>query len=656
MIMYSKFRVIVVIHHLRIHAFAGIAFSFRYRSSFVRHYALFTKRVLPTKMGVTGLLQTFKEIQKPTLLSEFKGKTLAVDTYGWLHRGLISCAQDLCTNSPTRSYVTSVIKKVDMLRHFGVEPFMVFDGAPLPTKEGTEKERQQRREKAREQALAFQKKGDRRLAWKEYMKAADVTPEMAKSVMVELQRKHVKYVVAPYEADSQMVYLEKSGVVDGILSEDSDLLIFGASRLLTKLNDYGECVEINRADFHLVKSLPYLHQLTHSQLRLVVILAGCDYTKGIPGVGLKTAFTLIKKHGLLNEVIAALANEKKSIPENFLEEAVKADLAFQFQKVFNPATGLLCTLSVYPETLDVDHEMVELCCGRTLEPHLHQGICTGKLHPDTHDLLVSREQSLVTMSRSSSMVVRLNTKVETSIKSKSFGPSIESYFKVENKENIGSFKRIVEKSPTAPKLSPISKKIKRTAAVGNSGAQSKFFAKNTSKSHPPSSPSSLLTGDSDFPELSPIKTKTPSAESKLEILSNSQEEYLTDADDQVDGFKDSRVSPPVQRRTNTMPLTSDDGAMEDFEESPVKLAKVGLDWRAKFQYSEGPKTSGPISSEESELFPNTPVEDISELGTQSQVKSLQREELLLSDDSDIQNVIVHQQTTFSLSKFAFTGR
>lgn len=608
-------------------------------------------------MGVTGLLQTFKEIQRPTLLSEYKGKTLAVDTYGWLHRGLISCAQDLCTNSPTRSYVTSVIKKVDMLRHFGVEPFMVFDGAPLPTKEGTEKERQLRREKAREQALTFQKKGDRRLAWKEYMKAADVTPEMAKSVMVELQRKHVKYVVAPYEADSQMVYLEKTGVVDGILSEDSDLLIFGASRLLTKLNDYGECIEINRADFHLVKSLPYLHQLTPSQLRLVVILAGCDYTKGIPGVGLKTAFTLIKKHGLLNEVIAALANEKKNIPESFLEEAVKADLAFQFQKVFNPSTGLLSTLSVYPGSFDVDHEIVELCCGRTLEAQLHQGICTGKLHPDTHELLVSREQSLITMSRASSMVVRLNSRVETSIKSKSFGPSIESYFKVENKENIGSFKRIVEKSPNAPKLSPISKKIKRTEAVGNSGAQSKFFTKNTTKPHPPSSPSSLLTGDSDFPELSPIKLKTVTTESKLEISSNSpQEDYLTDADDQDEGFKDSMISPPVQHRTNTMPLTSDEGAMEEFEESPVKLAKVGMDWRAKFQYSEGSKTSGPISSEGSDLFPNTPVEEVSEVGTQSQVKSLQREDLLLSDDIDIQNVIVHQQTTFSLSKFAFTGR
>lgn len=57
------------------------------------------------------------------------------------------------------------------------------------------------------------------------MKAAYVTSQMAKSIMSELDIMGIKYIVAPYEADPQMVYLEKIGLVDGILSEDSDLLI-----------------------------------------------------------------------------------------------------------------------------------------------------------------------------------------------------------------------------------------------------------------------------------------------------------------------------------------------------------------------------------------------------------------------------------------------
>lgn len=141
-----------------------------------------------------------------------------------------------------------------MLRHFGVEPYLVFDGAYLPTKAETAKERRLKREEAQKKANELIKAGNRKLAWKEFMKAAGVTPEMAKSIMVELDMRKVKYIVAPYEADPQMVYLERIGLVDGILSEDSDLLIFGCNTLITKLNDYGECIEICRDNFCNVKN------------------------------------------------------------------------------------------------------------------------------------------------------------------------------------------------------------------------------------------------------------------------------------------------------------------------------------------------------------------------------------------------------------------
>ena len=41
----------------------------------------------------------------------------------------------------------------------------------------------------------------------------------------------VDYVVAPYEADAQMYHLERIGLVDGIITEDSDLLVFGAKKV-----------------------------------------------------------------------------------------------------------------------------------------------------------------------------------------------------------------------------------------------------------------------------------------------------------------------------------------------------------------------------------------------------------------------------------------
>ena len=47
-------------------------------------------------------------------------------------------------------------------------------------------------------------------------------------------------MVAPYEADAQLAYLSISKIVDVVITEDSDLLAFGAPRILYKV-DYSTC-------------------------------------------------------------------------------------------------------------------------------------------------------------------------------------------------------------------------------------------------------------------------------------------------------------------------------------------------------------------------------------------------------------------------------
>ncbi|CUM68268.1 uncharacterized protein PRCAT00005990001 [Priceomyces carsonii] len=394
-------------------------------------------------MGVTGLLQYLKEIHEPSSLERYRGKTLAIDTYGWLHRGLISCAQELCNDLPTRKYITSILNKVEMLRHFGVEPYFVFDGAALPTKADTANERRLRRVEARKKAEQFTKSGNKKLAWKEYMKAACVTAEMAKSIMVELDRLNIKYIVAPYEADPQMVYLEKIGLVDGILSEDSDLLIFGCNKLITKLKDDATCVEICRENFIKIKKVPYLRTFSQEQLRIVAMLSGCDYTKGISNIGLKTAFSLVAKFLDLKRILLALKSDGKSFPDDFYEEVMKADLAFQFQKVFNPITDELKSLNEYPKEFEVDFELIENCCGETLDNNLQSQISRGKLHPTSHTILVSREQSLQKLKSESfgdfrSQSLKMKQARTISAPGKSHFKSIDRYFTAGKKASSAS--------------------------------------------------------------------------------------------------------------------------------------------------------------------------------------------------------------------------
>ena len=51
-----------------------------------------------------------------------------------------------------------------------------------------------------------------------------------------LRTRGIQFVVAPYEADSQMAYMVTSGLADVAITEDSDLLAFGATRVIYKLD------------------------------------------------------------------------------------------------------------------------------------------------------------------------------------------------------------------------------------------------------------------------------------------------------------------------------------------------------------------------------------------------------------------------------------
>jgi exonuclease 1 len=72
--------------------------------------------------------------------------------------------------------------------------------------------------------------------FKKLVDAIDISPDIAYRLIVELKKKGVQYVVAPYEADAQLAYLSREGIADVIITEDSDLMAFGAKKMLYKLD------------------------------------------------------------------------------------------------------------------------------------------------------------------------------------------------------------------------------------------------------------------------------------------------------------------------------------------------------------------------------------------------------------------------------------
>ena len=312
-----------------------------------------------------------------------------------------------------------------MLIHFGVTPYMVFDGDYLPSKASTEKERAKKRDESKKLGLELHRLGKPSQAHLELQKAVDVTPEMARQLIEELKKLGVQYIVAPYEADAQLAYLERKGLIQGIISEDSDLLVFGAKCLLTKLDQYGDCVEINRNDFTACREIS-LVGWTDSEFRRMAILSGCDYLTNINKMGLKTAYRHVRKYKTIEKILQMLkCDGQYTIPIGYLEAFKKAELTFLHQRVFCPLVNDV----VMNTEMATKNEPEELAfIGNAVDRDVALGVATGDLHPMTKEpiTVVSKSRSLPRTPWGKSLKESLSTPSDLKA-----NKSIKTFFKSE---------------------------------------------------------------------------------------------------------------------------------------------------------------------------------------------------------------------------------
>ena len=81
-------------------------------------------------------------------------------------------------------------------------------------------------------------------------------------------------------------------LIDFVITEDSDLLAYGVKKVLFKMSQDGNGIEINLdflnncPDFVMPSSSK---SITQDMFLSTCILSGSDYHQGIPGIGYKTA-------------------------------------------------------------------------------------------------------------------------------------------------------------------------------------------------------------------------------------------------------------------------------------------------------------------------------------------------------------------------------
>jgi len=340
---------------------------------------------------------------KPTNISQFRGKTFAIDVYCFLHKGAFGCAELLVQGKPTDGYVKYVMKYVNLMLHYDIKPILVFDGRNLPSKEETEKKRRAARKENKEKAVKLLIEGRGREAKEYFQRCVDITPEMALDVIRAAREKNVDCIIAPYEADAQLAYLTMAGLADIVVTEDSDLTLFGCERILFKLIDTGDCVLYEREHLGKVFGL-HADSFSFDKFRYMCITSGCDYLASLPGIGLGKAKNFWQKvtnpdlRNVLRKIPAYLKMPQIAVTQEYIERFIHANNTFLYQLVFDPQTRKERPVTPYPNSMEEEISNLTYC-GSYSSPHVALQMALGNMNIYTKRMVDNYDPDNVDLSQ-----------------------------------------------------------------------------------------------------------------------------------------------------------------------------------------------------------------------------------------------------------------
>lgn len=258
---------------------------------------------------------------------EFRGKTFAVDISIYIC-GFVMSSQE--------TWLNRMVQFLLSFKKWGITPIIIFDGKNVPieklderesrkTNQQSQKSRLEKMQFFKEQALLYT---DDILPvpiqedFKELFKRCripDINIKDPEEVILFIQERidkamqtsegvqpHHKqmtrqlvtnlgyrYIEAYGEAESLAASMAYSGLVDGVVSRDTDSLVYGCPLL----------VDFKTNKFHGVYLKDILTGLDITMKTFIdmCICLGCDYNKRMPKVGPAAIYTALKKYGNIDE-------------------------------------------------------------------------------------------------------------------------------------------------------------------------------------------------------------------------------------------------------------------------------------------------------------------------------------------------------------------
>lgn len=254
-------------------------------------------------------------VKHETKLKDHKGERVSIDGYNIIYQFLSSIRQPDGTalmdhNGHVTSHLSGLFYRTMNLIDAGIKPIYVFDGKPSVLKNRTIEERRLIKEKAKielEEAIAA---GEQEKIRSLSSRINYISKDMVDESIELLNSMGIPSVTAPSEGEAFASAMCLQGLVNGVVSQDYDCLLFGAPTVYRNFTLFGRrkvpgrsiYVNVSPEVIYLRENLETLGT-TREQLIYIGIMVGTDFNKGLKKVGAKTALKLIKKYGDIHSVL-----------------------------------------------------------------------------------------------------------------------------------------------------------------------------------------------------------------------------------------------------------------------------------------------------------------------------------------------------------------
>ena len=250
------------------------------------------------KMGIKNLNSVIKESMKKMTFDKLRGSIIGVDFSLFLYRFVYN------NNNPVECF----LRQVHLFFRHKILPVYVIDGdAPLE-KQVTLDKRAQKRQKLYDTIADLLNKQTENNSPTTNTKITFEITKLERRCVIFSQKQvqdilyffellGIPVIRENEEADFILAKLSAANKIDYILSDDSDVLAFGAKRVLKNF-----CIKEEKCEIYKMEEILANLGVTMEKFVDICIMCGCDYTTKIRNMNCGKSLQLILQWGSIEEV------------------------------------------------------------------------------------------------------------------------------------------------------------------------------------------------------------------------------------------------------------------------------------------------------------------------------------------------------------------